>query len=139
MSVPSPGGRATARTRAYRHDALLYDDEDHLVRVAAPFLLDGLAVGDAAVVAASPRVAAVVREAVGPHPLLHVLERHDAYRARTPSAITTFRGLAEQYAGTGVPQVRVIGEVDFGATPRDWVEWQRYESVINEALADWPL
>ena len=139
MSVPSPALCAPAQAREYRHDAFLYDDDEHLARVAAPFLLDGLAVGDAAVVAASPRVAAVLREAVGAHPLLHVLERHDAYRARTPSAITTFRGLAEQYAGTGVPQVRVVGEVDFGATRRDWLEWQRYESVINEALAGWPL
>ena len=35
--------------------------------------------------------------------------------------------------------MRVVGEVDFGPTERDWLEWQRYESVINEALADWPL
>ena len=35
--------------------------------------------------------------------------------------------------------MRMVGEVDFGATERDWLEWQRYESVINEALADWPL
>ena len=139
MSVPSAAVCAPPQAREYRHDAFLYDDDEHLARVAAPFLRDGLAAGDAAVVAASPRVAAVLREAVGAHPLLHVLERHDAYRARTPSAITTFRGLAEQYAGNGVPRVRVVGEVDFGATERDWLEWQRYESVINEALADWPL
>ena len=37
------------------------------------------------------------------------------------------------------PRVRVVGEVDFGETERDWLEWQRYESVINEALAGWPL
>ena len=35
--------------------------------------------------------------------------------------------------------MRVVGEVDFGATERDWIEWQRFESVINEALAGWPL
>ena len=29
--------------------------------------------------------------------------------------------------------------MNFGETERDWLEWQRYESVINEALADWPL
>jgi len=33
----------------------------------------------------------------------------------------------------------VVGEVDFGPTERDWLEWQRYESVINEALGGWPL
>jgi anti-sigma regulatory factor (Ser/Thr protein kinase) len=68
-----------------------------------------------------------------------VLEWHDVYRSRTPSAIATFRRLADEYASAGVERVRVIGEVDFGPTERDWLEWQRYESVINEALSDWPL
>ena len=35
--------------------------------------------------------------------------------------------------------MRVVGEVDFGPTERDWLEWQRYEAVINDALAGWPL
>jgi anti-sigma regulatory factor (Ser/Thr protein kinase) len=29
--------------------------------------------------------------------------------------------------------------VDFGPTEKDWLEWQRYEAVINEALGGWPL
>jgi anti-sigma regulatory factor (Ser/Thr protein kinase) len=72
-------------------------------------------------------------------PRVHVLERHEVYRARTPMAITTFRRLADEYASAGVARVRVVGEVAFGPTERDWLEWQRYEAVINEALAAWPL
>ena len=68
-----------------------------------------------------------------------MLDRGDVYRARTPAAITTFRRLAEQCGPTGRQRVRVVGEVDFGPTERDWLEWQRYEAVINEALAGWPL
>lgn len=139
MSVSSPAGCRQPLGRDFRHDALIYEDDEHLARVAVPFLRAGLAAGDAAVVATTPRVASVVREGLGDHPLLHVLQRHEVYRARTPTAITTFRRLADRYAGDGVRRVRVIGEVDFGATERDWLEWQRYESVINEALADWPL
>jgi anti-sigma regulatory factor (Ser/Thr protein kinase) len=33
----------------------------------------------------------------------------------------------------------VIGEVDFGTTPADWSEWQRYEAVINSAFEGSPL
>ena len=33
----------------------------------------------------------------------------------------------------------MVGEAYFGETERNRLEWQRYESVINEALADWPL
>jgi anti-sigma regulatory factor (Ser/Thr protein kinase) len=123
----------------YIHDALLYDSPAMLTGVAVPWLLDGLSAGDAAVVATRPATAEIVREALDGDPRVHVLERGDVYRARTPTAITTFRRLAEQRVAEGVRRVRVLGEVDFGPTERDWLEWQRYESVINEALAGWPL
>ena len=131
-ATSSGGGR-------FRHDALLYDSPEHLAEVAVPFLLEGLAAGDAAVVATSAATAALLRAAVGDDPRVHVLERGDVYRARTPAAITTFRHLAEQRASEGTRRLRVVGEVDFGPTERDWLEWQRYEAVINEALAGWPL
>lgn len=133
--LPSGAGRSTA----YRHDALLHDSPAQLVEVAVPFLLDGLAAGDAAVIATSAGTADLLREALDGEPRVHVLERGDVYRARTPTAITTFRALAEQRAGDGGRRVRVVGEVDFGPTERDWLEWQRYESVVNDALAGWPL
>lgn len=122
----------------FRYDAVLFDDADQLLGVAVPFLLEGLAAGDAAVIATSPATATLLRDAVD-DPRVHVLERGDVYRARTPTAITTFRQLAEQRSTGSVTQVRVVGEVDFGPTARDWLEWQRYEAVINAALADWPL
>jgi anti-sigma regulatory factor (Ser/Thr protein kinase) len=123
----------------YPHDALLFDSTAQLVDVAVPFMLEGLAAGEAAVVATTAGTASVLRDAVGGDPHVHVVERGDVYRARTPTAITTFRRLAEQRVAEGVSRVRVVGEVDFGETERDWLEWQRYESVINEALAGWPL
>ena len=128
----SPGHR-------YRHDALLYGSAEQLAEVAVPFLLDGLAAGDAAVVATGAVTADLLREAVDGNPRVHVLERGDVYRARTPAAITTFRQLAEQRVSEGAHRVRVVGEVDFGPTERDWLEWQRYEAVVNDALAGWPL
>jgi anti-sigma regulatory factor (Ser/Thr protein kinase) len=126
-------------TRSYAHDALLYDDRTQLVDVAVPFLLDGLAAGDAAVIAAGDGTASVLRDALGGDPRVHILDRGDVYRARTPTAITTFRQLADERSAGGQRRVRVVGEVDFGETERDRLEWQRYESVINKALADWPL
>jgi anti-sigma regulatory factor (Ser/Thr protein kinase) len=137
--VTGTEGLSSAPPARYRHDALLYDSPEHLAAVAAPFLLDGLAEGEAAVVATSAVTADVLRDAVSAHPRVHVLDRHDVYRARTPTAITTIRGLADEYTGSGIPRVRVVGEVDFGPTERDWLEWQRYESVINEAFAGCPL
>ena len=121
----------------FEHDALLYDSPEELVAVAAPFLLDGLAAGDAAVVAVGPETAEVLRDAVDHDPRVVVLDRHTLYRSRTPTAITTFRKVAPAYAAPG-GRVRVVGEVDFGTTVADWREWQRYESVINAAFAGLP-
>jgi anti-sigma regulatory factor (Ser/Thr protein kinase) len=135
-----PAGKATSTGAGrYSHDALLYDSPGELGKIAGPFLLEGLAAGDAAVIATSAGTADLLREAVDGHPGVHVLERGDVYRARTPAAITTFRQLAELRAAEGARRVRVVGEVDFGPTERDWLEWQRYEAVVNDALAGWPL
>jgi anti-sigma regulatory factor (Ser/Thr protein kinase) len=139
LTVTGPDGPSPRSDRPYVHDAFLFDSAEQLADVAAPFVLDGLAAGEAAVVATSPATAAVIRDAVDGSPRVHVLERSEVYRARTPTAIQTFRRLAEQHSTAGVSRVRVVGEPNFGRTPRDWLEWQRYESVINEALAGWPL
>jgi anti-sigma regulatory factor (Ser/Thr protein kinase) len=136
---PGDGGEQRREaTPGFRHDALLYDSTDALTAVAAPFLLEGLAAGDAAVIAVGPDITAALRAAVGDHPRVLVLERQALYRARTPTAITTFRQLAADHAAPG-RRVRVVGEVDFGTTLADQREWQCYESVINAAFAGAPL
>ena len=125
--------------RRAAHDALLYDSPGALVDVAVPFLLEGLAAGDAAVIATSAPTAAVLCEAVDGDPRVHVLDRTAVYAPRTATAITTYRRLSNQrIAGPG-GRVRVVGQIDYGPTARDWLEWQRYEAVVNEALAGWPL
>ena len=139
MSGSGTGSSARGSARGYIHDALLYDSVDELTGTAVPFLLEGLAAGEAAVIAAGARTAGVLAEAVDGDPRVHVLERSDVYRTRTPAAITAFRRLAERCVAEGIGRIRVVGEVDFGPTERDWLEWQRYEAVINVALADWPL
>jgi anti-sigma regulatory factor (Ser/Thr protein kinase) len=138
-TVPGQERRWPQPSSGFVHDAFLFDSAEQLADVAGPFVLEGLSAGEAAVVATSPATAAVIREAVDGHPDVHVLERSEVYRARTPSAIQTFRRLAEQNSTTGVDRVRVVGEPNFGRTAHDWLEWQRYEAVINEALAGWPL
>ncbi|WP_409329214.1 anti-sigma factor RsbA family regulatory protein [Trujillonella humicola] len=122
----------------FHHDALLFDDAGRLAAAAGRFAAEGLAAGDAVVVATGAWAAGVIRDAVDDDRLL-VLDRRDVYRARTPAAITAFRELGERHATGGVTRVRVIGEVDFGSSEQDRIEWQRYEAVVNHALAAWPL
>ncbi|MGY1771188.1 anti-sigma factor RsbA family regulatory protein [Blastococcus sp. SYSU D00813] len=131
-SAPDPAADA------YHHDALLFGDPGRLAEVAGGFAADGLAAGDAVVVATGAWAAGVIGDAVADDRLL-LVDRRDVYRARTPAAITAFRELADRHATGDVTRVRVIGEVDFGSTEQDRIEWQRYEAVINHALAAWPL
>jgi anti-sigma regulatory factor (Ser/Thr protein kinase) len=133
----SPDGwtGAGSATTGFRHDALVYDDVARLTSVAAPWLLEGLAAGDAAVVAVGPDTAGPLREAVGADPRVLVLERHSLYRSRTPTAITAFRRIAAEHAAPG-RRVRVVGETDFGTTVADRREWQAYEAVVNVAFAE---
>jgi anti-sigma regulatory factor (Ser/Thr protein kinase) len=130
--APVPGPR-------YLHDALFFSSLDELAAATVPFVRDGLAAGDAVVVAASPAAADVVRTAVDGDERVRVLERNAAYARRTPAAVTAFRRLSDELTATGARRVRVVGETDFGRTERQHLEWQRYEAVLNHALAAWPL
>ncbi|WP_242611043.1 sensor histidine kinase [Blastococcus saxobsidens] len=131
MGHPPSGG--------FPHDALLYDSLDQLLGTVVPFVRDGLDAGDAAVVAVRPDSAVLLREALGDDPRVVVLDEDRVYGPRTPAAISAFRRLAKEHGPGGGRRVRVIGELDFGPTERDWLEWERYESVINEALRGWDL
>ncbi|NEK56428.1 sensor histidine kinase [Geodermatophilus sabuli] len=132
-------GDGSAASRQYVHDALVFNSADQLAAGLVPFVLDGFAAGEPVVVAAGDGAVDVLRQAVGDDPRLRVLDRSVAYPRRTATAIARFRQLA---AGHPVPdgaRVRVVGEADVGPTERTWLEWQRYDAVINQALADRPL
>ncbi|MGY1828510.1 anti-sigma factor RsbA family regulatory protein [Blastococcus sp. SYSU DS0541] len=139
MNWTAAGGAGHPPTAGFVHDALVYDSLDDLVAVAAPFLRAGLDAGEAAVVVASGPATTALREAIDDDERLVVLDRTVTYGPRTPAAITSFRRLAEQHRAAGASRVRVLGEVDHGRTPREWLEWQRYDAVINEALRGWDL
>ncbi|WP_246080821.1 sensor histidine kinase [Modestobacter altitudinis] len=130
MTVTRPG----VPSGPYQHDLAVYDSPDQLVALAIPFLRAGLAAGEAAVIAVEDSSARSLLDALGDEDGIVVLERHGVYRARTPAAITAFHKLAQERVEAGHPRVRVVGETDFGPSARDWLEWQRYEAVINQAL-----
>ncbi|WP_369137038.1 anti-sigma factor RsbA family regulatory protein [Modestobacter versicolor] len=126
------------RPLGYLHDLVLDDSPEELAAHAESFLRAGLAAGDGAVVAAGPRIGPLLREALADDDRVLVLDPATVYRGRTPAAITALRQLAEQHTPAG-RRLRVVGETVFGPTPRDWLEWERYEAVINEALRHHPL
>jgi anti-sigma regulatory factor (Ser/Thr protein kinase) len=127
-----------AAPRPCDHDLLLHDSSEELVSLATPFLRAGLDAGDPVVVVTGRRRSDALREALGDDDRVVVLDPADVYRLRTPAAITALQQLAAQRTPAG-RRLRVVGETDFGPTPRDWLEWQRYEAVLNEALRGQPV
>ena len=121
------------------HDMLLHDSPEELLEVAVPFVRSGLEAGDAVVLATSETSSRLLTDALGGDDDVLVLPRGEVYRTRTPTALTTVRRMVGERIAAGIPRVRVLAEIDFGPTPRDWLEWQRYEAVVNEALAPLPL
>ena len=105
-----------------------------------PFLHRRPGRGDAAVVAAGAATARAVRaRRVDGDPRVHVLDAATStVPARPPRSPPSAGWPSSTTPGTAAG-CGCVGEVDFGATDRDWLEWQRYEAVLNDALADWPL
>jgi anti-sigma regulatory factor (Ser/Thr protein kinase) len=114
------------------------DSPEELAALAAPFLRAGLEAGDAVAVVTGRRCSDALREALGDDDRMVLLDPADLYRLRTPAAITALQQLAAQRTPEG-RRLRVFGETRFGATSRDWLEWQRYEAVLNEALRGLPV
>jgi len=121
------------------HELLVHDSPDELVAVAVPFLQTGLDAGESVVIATGDASRALLSEALDDDERVVVIPRSEVYRIRTPAALTAVRRLVDQQLAAGSTGVRVVGDIDFGPTPRDWLEWQRYEAVVNEAFHHLPL
>lgn len=124
-----------ATNPGFVHDALIYESDDELLTSMVPFLRAGLAAGDRTMVICARRNAALFSEALGADPRLGFMARSDVYQ-RLPMAITATRDLVERQLAGGASQLRVVGDVEVNER---WGEWARFESVVNRALAPYPM
>lgn len=120
------------------HAALLYRTAEDLVSAAVPFLADGLAVGETAVLACRRENSALLAEALGHDDRVLVLPREGIY-TRTAHAIATFRRLVRRQVAAGTAGVRLFGEVPVDHSGDEWHEWHRCEAILNVALGPLPL
>jgi anti-sigma regulatory factor (Ser/Thr protein kinase) len=124
---------------ALRHDALIYDSDSRFVDVLMPFVADGLAAGEQVCVVTRERNGKLLREAVGcSAEQVEFIDAIDWYRhpART---IAGYHRTIQAAWKAGAPGLRVVGEVEFGATVADHAAWARYESALNATFADEPV
>lgn len=116
----------------FRHDAFVYSDDEDFVRHAAPFVRDGLAAGEAVLVALPEVRITRLREELGSdaEPVTFV----DISRTgRNPARIiAVWRTLLDQHPGR---PVRGLGEPAYpGRTPAELDEAKLHETLLNVAF-----
>jgi anti-sigma regulatory factor (Ser/Thr protein kinase) len=122
---------------ALRHHAFVYESRDEYLACAVPFLKEGLAAGEGAIVAHTKAGLAMMREALGPDATeVTFVDVSSAYTrpARTLAAYHTV--YAEQLQKT--EKLRAVADVQFGPDPREWDQWTGYEAVINRSFGHLP-
>ena len=122
----------------YRHHALLYGSPGQLIDAAVPFLTEGLAAGELAVLSCRSEHNARLAAALGGGDRVLTLAHEDIY-LRIAHAVATYRRMVQQQVAAGVPRIRLVGEVRFGDSPQTWAEWTRFEAICNVALGPLPL
>jgi anti-sigma regulatory factor (Ser/Thr protein kinase) len=123
---------------SYVHDALFYASDDELLTAAVPFLSEGLAKNETVLLECRGHVNELLTTALDDDPRVVCLPRPGS-SGRPAGTIAWYQETLQAEVDGGVSRVRGVGEVDFGTTPAQWAEWARFESVINAALARFPL
>jgi anti-sigma regulatory factor (Ser/Thr protein kinase) len=130
VNAPATGG--------FAHDALFFGADDELIAAAAPFLRAGLDADEAVLLACSDRNLELLTDALGWDPRVGLLP-HSRIYDRPAAAIAAFQRIVHDQLDSGARRIRVLGEVKFGHTESEWLEWNRYEAVVNRALVGYPL
>lgn len=137
-TLPTRGGNAAAA--GHGHAAVAYDDPDALLATTTPFLEAGLRAGELVVLACPPDVADLVTAPLGER--ARGIE-HDPriclIGTRAPDGFVATRTLLKRAAAERSGRVRLLGQVQFGATPELMREGLRYEIAANAVLAGAPL
>lgn len=119
-------------TCRFDHEAFVYGSEDEYVGCLRPLLAGAVARGEptyAVVPTGSAKLLADVLGATASG--VSFIDAETWYRRPAETIAAYDRILRELRPGT---RATVVGEVQFGDTPRDWLAWTRYESALNRIL-----
>jgi anti-sigma regulatory factor (Ser/Thr protein kinase) len=121
-----------------RHDAFFYDSDVDFAERMVPFVEEGLEDGESVVAVTTRANCALLRTSLGATAERVSFVDRDEWYVRPARTIAGYDRTLREHFRAGVPAVRVVGEVAFGATRREWAEWTAYEAILNRAFADQP-
>jgi anti-sigma regulatory factor (Ser/Thr protein kinase) len=128
----------TEHDHALRHNALVYASPDEYLGRAVPFLREGIAAGEGAIVAQTRLGIAMMREALGEDASKVTFVDVSTSYTRPAHTLAAYHSVyAEQLAKT--PTMRAVADVQFGPDPAEWDLWTGYEAVFNRSFGHLPV
>jgi MEDS: MEthanogen/methylotroph, DcmR Sensory domain len=120
--------------QSYRHEAFMWRDPDDYASVLGPFVQDGLAAGEAVMVAVVRRHADWLRESLGTQARKVKFVDMAKLGGNPARIIPAWQKFVDQHSGLGRP-VRGIGEpIWAGRRPEEILECQMHEALLNVAV-----
>ncbi len=120
-----------------RHHAFVYQSHEEYLAQAVPFLRDGLAAGEGAIVAHTKPGMSMMREALGADAARVTFVDVSASYTRPARTLAAYHDVyAQQLRRT--PALRAVADVQFGPDPREWEMWTGYEAVFNRSFGHLP-
>lgn len=124
------------RGAGFRHKALMYAGDDGFLHGTLPFLREGVALGQPALVVVAPRKIAALREALGEDARHVHFEDMGTIGVNPARIIPAWKDFFER-EGAGGRALRGIGEPIWPErSAAELVECHRHESLLNLAFAD---
>jgi anti-sigma regulatory factor (Ser/Thr protein kinase) len=122
-----------------RHSLFVYGDDERMVGKMAPFLREGLATEERAVVVIESRKWEQLAEELGSDAEDVLYIERDSFYTRPEAAIAGYDSTLRQFVREGAHAVRAFAELPRCETEADWNLWLAYEAMVNRALAHHPL
>ena len=137
MAQVAPLSLVAARD-GFRHEALLYADEEEFLAGTSSFLRDGLEHDEPALVVLGAGKLDALRSELGGDADRILFADMAEVGANPARIIPAWRAFVDRFSGQGL-RLRGIGEPIWAArSPAELVECQRHESLLNLAFADTP-
>jgi transcriptional regulator with XRE-family HTH domain len=133
------GGAATVSPQLLGHRVLIYSSDDAYLASAVPFLLEGLARSEAVLCVPTKQQGDLLHDALGDEAQrVEFLDSAQWYRSLRGASSGYLTYVKERFEH-GAPWVRILADAVWaGRSGAEVVEWFRYESMVNLALASSP-
>jgi anti-sigma regulatory factor (Ser/Thr protein kinase) len=121
-----------------QHPALLHSGANEFLEYIGPFVSEGVALEEPTFVAVDEEKLAALRDVVGDPPMVTWVDTRRWF-PNTGGRLRAFHDLLTEWQGAGATHMRLVGQPVWPDEPAGVREWQRYESVLNHALARFPV